>query len=344
MCRRIALSVLAMLIAALQADAQELRLPIGSEFDSADTLAPAVDPSADARECIAGLCWKPAQFQVRCQTPTPDRGDALIRFPSPVVTGDAKNDQVAMEWYAARDDAGRVISAPAVVVVHESGSGMTVGRLFARGLSLRGLHTFMIHLPFYGERRTGRERPPASNIFTVMKQAIADVRRARDAVSVLPGVDKLHIALHGTSLGGFVSAATGSMDDGFDSVFLMLAGGELYDLIQTGKRDTAKVREHLQEAGITDSQLRKLTQAIEPTRIGHRLHPQRTWLYSGTYDTVVPLRNAQVLAAAARLDKLHHIQMAADHYTGIVYLPFLLKHIAEQIKTLHADAADSDSE
>ena len=55
-----------------------------------------------------------------------------------------------MEWYCAEntDEAAR-----AVVVVHESGSDMVVGRMIARGLAGQGLHAFMLQLPGYGDRR-----------------------------------------------------------------------------------------------------------------------------------------------------------------------------------------------
>ena len=139
---------------------------------------------------------------------------------------------------------------------------------------------------------------------------------------------KKHTSPDGPSLGGFVSATAGSLDDGYDNVFLMLAGGELYDLIQNGKKDAAKVRERLEKAGLKGEELRKLTLVVEPTRIAHRLKPERTWLYSGIFDTVVPPKNALALANAASLTKTHHIQMTANHYTGIVYLPFVLSHIA----------------
>src|SRR5690606_32843634 len=125
--------------------------------------------------------------------------------PSPIASGDAVNDRVAVEWYLARDEEGQPVTAPAVVVVHESGSGMTVGRLFAQGLRKRGLHAFMIHLPYYGERRAGGKRPDGVNLITALRQAIADVRRCKDAVAALPLVQPGPIALQGTSLGGFVS-------------------------------------------------------------------------------------------------------------------------------------------
>lgn len=308
--------------------AAELPVSIVAKYEAKDTLAPAVDESEDARQCVANLCWKPADFPVEIEAEVEDRGDWLVRFPSPIVSGDARNDLVAIEWYQARDADQKLITAPAVVVVHESGSGMTVGRLFARGLQMQGLHAFMIQLPHYGERRTDKNRPDGGNLISMMKQAVADVRRARDAVAVLPFVDKSRISLQGTSLGGFVSATAGSLDDGYNNVFLMLAGGELYDLIQNGKKDAAKVRERLEKAGLKGEELRKLTLVIEPTRIAHRLKPERTWLYSGIFDTVVPPKNALALANAASLTKTHHIQMTANHYTGIVYLPFVLRHIA----------------
>lgn len=303
-------------------------------YPARDSLKVGDESSQDARECLKGLSWTPGDFRVVCQPPKPNRGDALVRFSSPISTKDKRNDSVAMEWYVARDRLQRPITAPAVVVVHESGRGMVVGRLFARGLRKRGLHAFLLHLPFYGERRSERKAPDASNIFAVIRQAVADVRRARDAVAVLPHVDASHIALQGTSLGGFVSSTSAGLDEAFDSVFLFLSGGDLYNLILNGKRDTAKVRAQLQTAGITDQQLKQLVYAIEPTRLAHRLRPERTWLYSGRFDTVVPMANANALASAARLNADHHVCVSANHYSGIVLIPFLFRHIADCIKRL----------
>lgn len=307
-----------------------------SVYDARDSLRPGEESSDDAKSCLAGLLWKPSTFQVTCDSDRPGQGPALVYFPSPVTTNVQPNDTVAMEWFPAHGPDGNPTRAPAVIVVHESGRGMTVGRIFARGLQQKRLHAFLIHLPSYGKRQ-GDRRPDGSNILRLLRQAIADVRRARDAVAVLPDVDSSHIALQGTSLGGFVSATVAGLDRGYDSVFLMLAGGDLFDLIQNGKRDTAKVRERLEQAGLTDDEIRKLASVIEPTRLAHRIDPQRTWLYSGKTDTVVPLRNANVLASAARLEKQHHILMSANHYSGIIYLPFVLRHISDQIDRLRLE-------
>jgi dienelactone hydrolase len=312
--------------------AADLKSLVGKSFPTKDSLDPGDESDADARDCLDGLCWQPASFSAACeQSPGADRGDVLVRFPTAVVSGDPVNDRVAMEWYVARDEHGQPRRARAVVVIHESGSGMHVGRVFARGLRELGLHAFMLHLPYYGERRTDGNRPKDGRLIPMMQQAIADVRRGRDAVAVLPWVDSSHIALQGTSLGGFVSATAAGLDHGYDSVYLMLAGGRLYDVIQNGQKDAAKVREELAKAGLSGEKLKSLAWKIEPTRLAHRINADTTWLYSGVFDTVVPQVSAKALADAAGLDDQHHLQLLANHYTGIIYLPMVLNQIRENV-------------
>lgn len=301
-------------------------------YSARDTLAVGEEPSADARECLQGFCWTPSEFTVRCEAPVQaDRGDVLVRFPSPLPTGNEVNDLVALEWYMARDQAGQRIQAPAVVVIHESGKSMPVGRLFARGFQQRGLHAFMIQLPTYGQRRIPEPKGDLQQLFNLIRQATADVRRARDAVAVLPDVDAGNIALQGTSLGGFVASTAGALDQGFSRVFLTLSGGDIFGIIQHGERESAQVRQKFQDAGVSDEELRQLAWKIEPNRLAHRLDPQRTWLYSGTYDRVIPLENAQSLARAAHLERSHHLRMPATHVTGIIFLPVILDQMAGEV-------------
>ena len=165
-----------------------------------------------------------------------------------------------------------------------------------------------------------------------MRQGIVDVRRARDAVAVLPHVDKTNIAVQGTSLGGFVTATTAGLDRGFASVHIMVAGGDLYELVSNGQREAGKLREMLAEAGYTGDKLRDLFAAVEPLRLAHRLDPQTTWMYSATRDQVVPPPHANKLAAAAKLTDDHHTRLWADHYTGILYVPVVVDAIAKNVK------------
>ncbi len=325
--------VFASLIPVLFVATARCELPVapGAEYYAWDSLNHRCDTSADAQSCIDGLSWPPAEFAIRCTPATSSNGDVLVRFPTPVPSGNKTNDLVTLEWYVARDGDSVPIAAPAVVVVHESGGNMAVGRIFARGLRGQGVHAFMLQLPYYGERLEAGTRREAKNLVTATRQAIADVRRARDAVAALPLVDARTIALQGTSLGGFVAATAAGLDRGYDQVFLMLAGGDLFSVIQNGKKDAARYRDALAEVGLSGETLKTKLLSVEPVRLAHRLNPASTWLYSATRDEVVPFENAALLAQAAKLDSAHHVRMFANHYSGIIYLPFLVQHIGTQI-------------
>jgi len=309
----------------------------GATFDARDSLAPGPEENPDARACLDGLRWQPGPFRVRIEEAADGHGDLVVRFPSPLPGGVPVNDVVAMEWYLALDADGEPLGpetlAPACVVVHESGSGMPFGRLFARGLAARGVHACMIHLPFYGQRRPPGRHPGPEAIIGAVRQAVADVRRAADAVAALPGIDGGRIGLEGTSLGGFVAATAGAIDDRFSRVFILLAGGDIAGVIAHGRRDARALRDRLAAAGMTEARVHETVAAVEPLRLAHRLDPDRTWLYSAAHDDVVPPRHARLLAEAAGLRETHHVELHANHYTGIIYLPLVLTQIRNHIVT-----------
>lgn len=307
-------------------------------FEARDTLAAPEDPAADAAACLRELAWTPSAFSVTCRAEPGAAYDLLVQFPSPILSGDAVNDRVSLEWYQPRDERGEIRQAPAVLVVHESGRSMPVGRLFARSFQAAGMHSFLIHLPYYAQRNADGGEPPADRLVTLIRQAIGDVRRGRDAIAVLPHVDARHIALQGTSLGGFVAATSAALDHAFQSVFIMLAGGDLYGMFQRGQREVAQARRKLADAGIGDAQLKQLLWQIEPTRVAHRLDPQRTWLFSAEGDQVVPIDNARALAQAARLPDRHHVRVPGNHYSVIVYFPVILQQVTDQIRALSGEA------
>jgi len=101
--------------------------------------------------------------------------------------------------------------------------------------------------------------------------------------------------------------------------------------LPNGQKDAAKVRAKLAAAGVSDRQIHDMLHAIEPMRLAHRLPPDRTWLYSALFDDVVPARNAALLARAAGLEAGHHVRLAADHDTGVLYLPVILAEFAGHI-------------
>jgi len=325
-------AMLASLLLILPATTWSQEKPAVQKFQARDGLAPGEEPRADARQCLDGLCWKPTSFEVSLQPNQHPLDPSIVRFPSPRPSGIPVNDLVALEWYTAKNEANEIIDAPAIVVVHESGSRMEVGRLIAKALHAQGLHAFLIHLPTYGLRRGDQAKPPAELVDAVMKQGIVDARRARDAVAVLPHVDARSISIQGTSLGGFVTATAAGLDRGFSTVHIMVAGGNLYELVINGNREAGRMRDDLAQAGFTGDKLKQLFASIEPIRLAHRYDLKNTWLYTANRDQVVPPHHAAELRKAAGLAEDHEMILLADHYSGIVYVPIIVADIARKIR------------
>lgn len=304
---------------------------VGKTFAAHDTLAIGHEAELDARNCLEALAWEASKFEVTLQAAEEHQGDWLVRFPSARPVGDATNDLVAMEWYQVREATGSASEAPAAVIVHESGSDMTVGRLIAKSLRSKGIHTFMLQLPYYGVRRED-ERPQGAQLVEALRQGIADARRARDAVAALPLVDTSRISLQGTSLGGFVVATTAGLDRGYHGIFILLAGGDLAGVLTNGKKDAQEVRQAMMAGGMGEPEFREMLSRIEPLRLAHRIDAGRTWLFSGSYDDVVPPHNSDLLATAASLPEGHHVKLLANHYSGIIFLPMISQQMSEHMR------------
>jgi len=337
-----------MVLAALIGDDvfAENQLVVGHSFQAHDSLAIAIESesSEDARDCLDGLQWPATDFSVDCEPAKAWRYESLVRFPSAIDTGDVVNDRVALEWHMARSPTGDIVTAPAVLVIHESGSKMPVGKTLAMLLSKHGLHSFMIHLPGYGERRSAARPKGAASLIRMTRQSIIDVRRARDAIAAMPMIEGNVVALQGTSLGGFIGSTAASLDGAFDGVFLMLCGGDLFDVLQHGKRDAENMRRQMAEEGLAGEDLRQLLYTIEPTRIAHRLPPDQTWLFSGRFDTVVPMKNANLLASSIQLTHDHHVIYDVDHYSGVIRIPEMVERIQKEVTLIAAGKLDIAAE
>ena len=305
-------------------------------FEATDTVALEIskESSEDAKACLSGLGWAKGTFEVRIEDADDKQRksgiDRIVRFPSPVPSGDPVNDLVAMEWYQATKKGQKLDHAPAIVVVHESGRGMTVGKMIARGLSNQGVHALLLQLPTYGMRRNpASTKSEGEALIAGLKQGITDARRAYDAVRVLPQIDAQRVSIQGTSLGGFVVATTTGLDAAYHRSMILLAGGDLYGVLANGDRDAEKTRKELAKSGISMDQAKEALYSIEPLRLAHRVAADKTWLYSGSNDTVVPPVSSKKYALAAKLPEGHHIELPADHYSGVVFLPSVIQQMAD---------------
>ena len=305
-------------------------IELNGKFAAADSLSCGDEPCEDAKECIAKLAWQPAKFGVQLEAAQPGCGDYLVRFPSPRPIGDTTNDVVSMEWFAVHNADHAIAKAAAIVVVHESGSRMTIGRLIGAG-SIR-----MDCMRFYCTCRVmglvaAKGRLVSAERFRRCNRQLPMCVARRDAVVALPAVDNSVVGVQGTSLGGFVTATVAGLDDGYDRVFIFLAGGDLQEVVLHGAQDAAKIHKKINEAGVTDEQIKQFAREVEPLRLAHRINASEFWLYTGKFDDVVPRRCSLALAKAAHLPADHHIEFPGDHYSGAIYLPQVVKQISERM-------------
>lgn len=307
-----------------------------------DTLVADAEPGSDDAAMLGRFRWEPAGFDLQLVHDPAEAlelvgvletdADTLAVFPSPLPRegdGEAVND-VVLEWYAAEGVAAGE-AAPAILVLDILDGRMLIARAFARTLARQGIHAFVLHMPSYGWRSMDRWAFEGELFFELCTQAVADARRARDAIAALPGVDAERISIQGTSLGGFIASAAAAVDPVFDNAFIMLAGGNLYDMLHDGRREAAMIRHALERAGFVGEKLRELCRRIEPTRLAHRLNPATTWLISAKGDQVVPAANARALAEAASLEEDRHLWLAGDHYSVLLHMPWAARMMSQTI-------------
>ncbi|MEM1107205.1 MAG: hypothetical protein AAGH99_00765 [Planctomycetota bacterium] len=300
---------------------------------AADTFDPAENGVPEA------LTWATNRFEIDIQEVQGRDYEARIAFDSAIPSGDAEIDEVVMRWYRPgleADQERESAGAPAVLLVHTLHPDLPVATMLARGLRQRGVHAFVIELPGYASR-IGAERK-LTGVTTLLNaaQAVSDCRRAYDVITELNRADLAaiapeRIAIQGTSLGSFIATSAASLDGCFSQTFLFLSGGDGVDILENGQKDAFHVHGALKHYGYSGNKLHELLSPVEPLRIAHRLNPETTWMFNARRDTVVPAKNATLLAEAIGLDPSHHVWMNGNHYTAFILLPGVLDRIQNEL-------------
>jgi len=110
-------------------------------------------------------------------------------------------------------------------------------------------------------------------------------------------------------------------------------------VLLSGKHDATAMHRRLGKAGVTEQQIRDLTQVIEPMRLAHRVNPETTWVYSGKFDDVVPPACTRAFVKAAKLGPDHHVILPVGHYTAALLLPAILPKLGETMRAKSGDPA-----
>lgn len=250
-----------------------------------------------------------------------------LSFPSPLSTGCGENDNVRGEWFVPRRAKGPV---PTVVVLHMISGSFPLVRLACRALAGAGVGAFMMYLPHAGPRAAAgaRRRLRREPLFflEMLRQAVQDTERAGWLLAQRPEV--AGVGLMGISLGGLVAATAGAQCPLFGKTFLLLAGGDLMEILNRAflARRMARAFTGMDEglrARISE-QLAEVEPLSHAAGFGERARAGGLFMLNAKYDHVIPPEQSRLLADAAGLGRDHVRWIPSGHYTALLFLPRLL--------------------
>lgn len=244
-----------------------------------------------------------------------------VTFPSPVVSGDAANDTVWCEYFRSDKPGPR----PAVVVLHLLNNDFSMPRIIAQHMAMSGIDALMVKLPYYGERRSSKDgvrhtqmHQDLSVLLDGVPQAVCDVRRAMQFLSVQKDVDRSRIGLCGVSLGALLTTLTIGVDGNIPTATIIMGGVNLADIITNECRETNGMRAYLAEHKISKDQLKKMLAPIEPLNYLSRAQNTQVLMINAVQDHIIPPACTEILAQ--RLNRPRIECYEANHYTMTIYL------------------------
>lgn len=307
-----------------------------AQIKAKDSLAPKPGTTPAQVEFLRRAGWVPAEFTVRVAPlaqPAPQLGDAIVTFPSPKPSGAPKRDRVTAHWFKARSAKSELMKegAPAAVVVHSLHPQMVDGFVLGRLLAAKGVHALMVELPGYGARAIGNKELGVE-MAEHAAQAVADVRRARDVATCLPGVEQdASVGLEGLSLGGMVASSAAGLDDAFSPVVIVASGGDPAAVVTHGGMDAAWMRERLARAGYAGEKLRGLLDPLDPLKVAGRITAAHCWMYRAKADGVFPQDSGDRLVKGIGLPEAQVMVKPGNHYAAMCWLPEVAEFMAEKM-------------
>lgn len=304
---------------AVQADAAEMSLVFR---DVEPTSVVRFVPSDDEKRVPRSFRLKGHEFEAISKTV--DTVGAVrsydVRFPSPLRSGMPKNDVVHGRYFQPAGDG----PFPGCVLLHELDGQFWLVHMVADLLARRGVATLAIAMPYYGDRRDPESHrrmvslDPRRTVDSV-HQAVYDVRRSASWLSARPEVADDRMGLAGISLGGFVAGVAAAAEPKFSHVAIILAGGNVTDLVWDHDNHVAGVfRDQWTKAGGNRESLRRVMEPVEPTTHAHLLKDREVLMIAATKDEIVP--RAATMSLYQSLDERPElVWLEAGHITAAFY-------------------------
>lgn len=224
--------------------------------------------------------------------------------------------QVAEERWGPR--------APAVVVTPILGGGQSISRSQCRYLVEAGFHVALVDR---GPRVLAAHWPVEA-LELYMRRGIAGRRAVVDWLQARPDVDPRRISAMGISMGGIITTVLTAVEPRLESAVIALAGADVPAIISASSEDRLIVwrQARAAELGVDEAQVEaRLRQALpdDPAVLAGAIDPRKVLQITASLDTVVPTARQDALWEA--LGRPLRYDLPTGHYTGIVYLPYILE-------------------
>lgn len=268
-------------------------------------------------------------------------------FPSSVNSPWPQNNVVPCELYLPKGQPGQAqAKIPAAIVLDILDGSAVVPRLLARGLAEQGVAALYVPMACFGARR-----PPGNVHLRRMaddpqlaieniRQTVLDIRRAKAILVSRPDVDPRRLAITGVSMGGIITSLAAGVDGEFSRVVPILAGGDLAEIIFTGRRETRLMRDAMIAKGMSREDAEHFLAPIDPLSFASRIAPGSCMMINAANDEVIPKATTMALFHAIRSPQILWEPMG--HYSSVWYLPKIRQGAIDFIKGLKVESLDAE--
>lgn len=273
--------------------------------------------------------------------PQPEKMEcSLVRFPSPLVTPHPNNNTVHCEYFRPRTEGKH----PGVIVLHILGGDFDLSRAFCRQMAMKDVAALFLIMPYYGPREQPGVKvemisPDPYQTVRGMRQAVLDIRRAGGWLATRPEVDAEQLGIMGISLGGITSALAGAVEPRFKKMYLMLAGGDIGQVMLASEAlpELVEARKRWIDAGHTDQELVDILRPVDPAQYGANVRGRKVMMLNAKNDEIVPPACTVALWEAFGQPEIMWVN--AGHYSAMRFIPGAL---AKAVAFFQAETAASE--
>lgn len=248
-------------------------------------------------------------------------GSFVLRLPD-----DPEPLSVAFELWQAREPVAA--RAPAIVITPILGGGRSLAVYHCRAFTEAGMHAVLVDRGTRVLKRTW----PIEDVERQLRRAVAARRAVVDWLETRPDVDPRRLGAFGISMGGILTSVLLAAEPRLGSGVVALAGGDVPAIISRSEEGrlvewrAQKATDLGADELAVETRLRACLPS-DPAQLAPFVDARRVLFVTTRWDDVVPLENQELLWRALGCPQRY--DLPAGHYSGIVYLPWVMDTAVE---------------